>query len=220
MSMLEDRSNYINVSESAQDTDGEVNPTHAYYNSSRTSQDIEYPSWSTSIKTRRQRRHLQHWKRVGCHFIMLYLFLLGTFMDWKKLDNDNLPRESIRFKCSSQVVVGRLIFWGGHERFVSDDGHVVFKKHLIVSFDLIGYSFQVYDIDAVFRDGLTIPKCLSSLGNSLILSGSMDETDFYLFVSKVVGTLVHQVSYECGGCYQYILVDVFFVSNLLNFMVV
>ncbi|GJT94550.1 hypothetical protein Tco_1090068 [Tanacetum coccineum] len=57
---------------------GEVNPTHAYYNGSRTSQDIEDPSWSTSIKTRRQRRHLQHWKRIGCHFIMLYLYLLGT----------------------------------------------------------------------------------------------------------------------------------------------
>ncbi|GKB66696.1 putative ribonuclease H-like domain-containing protein [Tanacetum coccineum] len=78
MSMLEDRSSYINVSESAQDTDGEVNPTHAYYNGSRTSQDKEDPSWSTSIKTRIQRRHLQHWKRVGCHFIMLYLYLLGT----------------------------------------------------------------------------------------------------------------------------------------------
>ncbi|GKA12830.1 hypothetical protein Tco_0692376 [Tanacetum coccineum] len=30
-----------------------------------TSQDKEDPSWSTSIKTRRQRRHLQHWKRLG-----------------------------------------------------------------------------------------------------------------------------------------------------------
>ncbi|GJS99346.1 hypothetical protein Tco_0820516 [Tanacetum coccineum] len=36
MSMLEDRSNYINVSESTQDTNGEVNPVHAYYNGSRT----------------------------------------------------------------------------------------------------------------------------------------------------------------------------------------
>ncbi|GJY21451.1 hypothetical protein Tco_0394017 [Tanacetum coccineum] len=121
---------------------------------------------------------------------------LETAIDWKKLDNDCLPRESIRFKCSSQVVIGRLIFWAGHERFVSDDGHVVFKKHLLVSFDLIGHSFKVHDIDAVFRDGLTVPMCLSSLGNSLILFGSMDETDFYLFVdsfcimAKVAGTLV------------------------------
>ncbi|GKC87313.1 F-box domain containing protein [Tanacetum coccineum] len=150
------------------------------------------------------------------------VFTLSS-MDWKKLDNDNLPRESIRFKRSSQVVVGRLIFWAGHE-----------------------------------RDGLTVPMCLSSLGNSLILSGSTDETDCYLFcgwsvlvdvtsltsftllfaiptpnyvkllgftndeisllgfansiqhsfckLAKVAGTLVRQVSYECGGCYQYIFV--------------
>nr|GEW89429.1 hypothetical protein [Tanacetum cinerariifolium] len=102
-------------------------------------------------------------------------------MDWKKLDNDSLLRESIIFKCSSQVVVGRLIFWAGHERFVSDDGHIVFKKHLLVSFDLIGHSFQAIDIDVVFRDGLTVLMCFSIIRNSLILSGSMDETDCYLF---------------------------------------
>ncbi|GJU62165.1 hypothetical protein Tco_1244000 [Tanacetum coccineum] len=55
---------------------GEVNPTQ--HNYKRTSQASEDPSWSTSIKTRRQRRHLQHWKRFGCHFILLYLYLLGT----------------------------------------------------------------------------------------------------------------------------------------------
>ncbi|GJS78929.1 F-box domain containing protein [Tanacetum coccineum] len=64
------------------------------------------------------------------------VFTLSS-VDWKKLNNDCFPRESIRFKRSSQVVVGRLIFWAGHERFVSDDGHVVFKKHVLVSFDLI-----------------------------------------------------------------------------------
>ncbi|GJU43576.1 phospholipase-like protein [Tanacetum coccineum] len=110
----------------------------------------------------------------------VFVFTLSS-MNWKKLDNNILPKESIRFKCSSQVVVGRLIFWVGHERFVSDDGHVVFKKHLLVSFDLIGHSFQVHDIDVVFRDGLTVLMCLSSIGNSLILSGSTDETDCYLF---------------------------------------
>nr|GEZ28463.1 transposase, MuDR, MULE transposase domain protein [Tanacetum cinerariifolium] len=45
----------------------------------------------------------------------VYVFTLSS-MGWKKLDNDSLPRESIRFKCSSQVVVGRLIIWAGHER--------------------------------------------------------------------------------------------------------
>ncbi|GJY34402.1 hypothetical protein Tco_0418871 [Tanacetum coccineum] len=75
----------------------------------------------------------------------VFVFTLSS-MDWKKVNNDSLPRESIRFKRSSQVVVGRLIFWAGHE-----------------------------------RNGLTVPMCLSSLGNSMILSGSTDETDCYLF---------------------------------------
>ncbi|GKA29731.1 hypothetical protein Tco_0715976 [Tanacetum coccineum] len=35
---------------------GEVNPTHAFYNGSRTSKDNEYPSWSTSFKTRRTQK--------------------------------------------------------------------------------------------------------------------------------------------------------------------
>ncbi|GJW89962.1 phospholipase-like protein [Tanacetum coccineum] len=97
-----------------------------------------------------------------------------------KLENDRLPRGSIRFKRSSQAVVGQLLFWEGHERFVNDDG-VMLKKHLLVSFDLIAHSFQVYAIDAIFRDGLTVPMCISSLGNSLIVSRSTDETEFYLF---------------------------------------
>ncbi|GJS54655.1 hypothetical protein Tco_0628017 [Tanacetum coccineum] len=71
------------------------------------------------------------------------VFTLSS-MDWNKLENDRLPRESIRFKRPSQAVV-------------------------------------VHDIDAIFKDILTVPMCISSLGNSLIVSGSTDETEFYLF---------------------------------------
>ncbi|GJR52607.1 multidrug resistance-associated protein 5 [Tanacetum coccineum] len=93
---------------------GEVNPTHAYYNGSRTSQASEDPSWSTSIKTRRQRRHLQHWKRLGCHFIMLYLYLLGTlaYFGWFPLTTEpNILRDMIapnivsKMLCVVNVVV-------------------------------------------------------------------------------------------------------------------
>ncbi|GJW22596.1 hypothetical protein Tco_0033218 [Tanacetum coccineum] len=35
---------------------GEVNPTHAYYNGSRSSKDNEDPSWSTSFMTRRTQK--------------------------------------------------------------------------------------------------------------------------------------------------------------------
>ncbi|GJV60155.1 hypothetical protein Tco_1466255 [Tanacetum coccineum] len=78
------------------------------------------------------------------------------------------------------ATLGRLLFWAGHERFVNDDG-VLFKKNLLVSFDLIAHLFQVHDIDAIFRDGLTVPICISSLGNSLIVTGSTNETVCYLF---------------------------------------
>ncbi|GJR82113.1 F-box domain containing protein [Tanacetum coccineum] len=88
--------------------------------------------------------------------------------------------ESIRFKRSSQAVVGQLLFWAGHERFVNDDG-VMLKKDLLVSFDLIAHSFQVHDIDAIFRDDLIVPMYISSHENSLIVSGSTYETEFYLF---------------------------------------
>ncbi|GJS73380.1 retrovirus-related pol polyprotein from transposon TNT 1-94 [Tanacetum coccineum] len=52
---------------------GEVNPTHANYNGSKTSKDTEDPSWSTSIKTSRQRRHLQQWKRFGRLYLVASL---------------------------------------------------------------------------------------------------------------------------------------------------
>ncbi|GJU33172.1 ribonuclease H-like domain-containing protein [Tanacetum coccineum] len=67
---------------------GEVNLTHAYYNGSKISQDKEDPSWSTSFKTRRQRCHLRHWKRLGCHFALLYLYLLETL---EVIENGNAP---------------------------------------------------------------------------------------------------------------------------------
>ncbi|GJZ86534.1 hypothetical protein Tco_0658144 [Tanacetum coccineum] len=117
--------------------------------------------------------------RAGQGSWQVSVFTLSC-MDWKILENECLPRESIRFKRSSQVVVGRLLFWVGHERFVNDDG-VVFKEHLLVSFDLIDHSFQVHHIDAIFRYGLIVLVWISNIGNYLILSGSRDEIDSWLF---------------------------------------
>ncbi|GJS11727.1 putative reverse transcriptase domain-containing protein [Tanacetum coccineum] len=48
---------------------GEVNPTHAYYNGSRTSKDNEDPSWNTSSAVEAL------WKTI----LRCYLYLLGTF---------------------------------------------------------------------------------------------------------------------------------------------
>ncbi|GJS47389.1 retrovirus-related pol polyprotein from transposon TNT 1-94 [Tanacetum coccineum] len=89
---------------------GEVYPTHAYYNGSRTSQDKEDPSWSTSIETRRQRRHLQLWKRLGSHFIMLYLYLLGTlnlmqhYMTWQDHELVEIILFIVDSGCSKHMI--------------------------------------------------------------------------------------------------------------------
>ncbi|GJX46546.1 integrase, catalytic region, zinc finger, CCHC-type containing protein [Tanacetum coccineum] len=76
MTKIEDCSSYIKVSESAQDTDGEVNPIRAYYNGSLTSKDTEDPSWSTSFKTRRTQKTSSTlealWKTLFC-LVSMYL---------------------------------------------------------------------------------------------------------------------------------------------------
>ncbi|GJS90669.1 hypothetical protein Tco_0773305 [Tanacetum coccineum] len=57
---------------------GEVNPTHAYYNGSRTSKDNEDPSWSTSFKTRRTQKTSSALEVLWKTLFLLYLYLLGT----------------------------------------------------------------------------------------------------------------------------------------------
>ncbi|GJY62381.1 putative ribonuclease H-like domain-containing protein [Tanacetum coccineum] len=57
---------------------GEVNPTHAYYNGSCTSKDIEDPSWSTSFKTRRTQKTSSALEALWKTLFGLYLYLIGT----------------------------------------------------------------------------------------------------------------------------------------------
>ncbi|GJV65641.1 hypothetical protein Tco_1476469 [Tanacetum coccineum] len=58
---------------------GEVNPTHAYYNGSRTSKDNEDPSWNTSFKTRRTQKTTSAVEALWKTILRCYLYLLGTF---------------------------------------------------------------------------------------------------------------------------------------------
>nr|GEY88233.1 hypothetical protein [Tanacetum cinerariifolium] len=76
---------------------GEVNPTHAYYNGSRTSKDTEDPSWSTSIKTGSHECHLQHWKHFGspyCVVIILDMNIVSygqfSYLDFFRLLDENV----------------------------------------------------------------------------------------------------------------------------------
>ncbi|GJX02276.1 hypothetical protein Tco_0186189 [Tanacetum coccineum] len=58
---------------------GEVNPTHAYYNGSRTSKDNEDPSWNTSFKTRRTQKTTSAMEALWKTKLRCYFYLLGTF---------------------------------------------------------------------------------------------------------------------------------------------
>ncbi|GJW21808.1 reverse transcriptase domain-containing protein [Tanacetum coccineum] len=58
---------------------GEVNPTHAYYNGSRTSKDNEDPGWNTSFKTRRTQKTTSAVEALWKTILRCYLYLLGTF---------------------------------------------------------------------------------------------------------------------------------------------
>ncbi|GKC04507.1 hypothetical protein Tco_0996117 [Tanacetum coccineum] len=118
------------------------------------------------------------------------VFTLSS-MDWKKLDNDCLPRESIRFKHSSQVVVGQLIFWAGHESWA-----VLVDVTSVTSFTLL---FAIPTPNYVKLLGFTNDE----ISLPIVEVPGLHQLANY---AKVAGTLVRQVSYECGGCYQYIFV--------------
>nr|GFA04183.1 hypothetical protein [Tanacetum cinerariifolium] len=101
-------------------------------------------------------------------------------MYWKKLDNDSLPKESIRFKHSSQVVVDET------DCFLCCGWSVLVDVTSLTSFTLLF--------------AIPTPNYVKLLGFT------NDEILLPIVEAKVAGTLVHQVSYECGGCYQYIFV--------------
>ncbi|GJX55935.1 hypothetical protein Tco_0285832 [Tanacetum coccineum] len=77
---------YMNVhdndaSESSQPSWGKMfNPTHAYYNGSRTSKDNEDPGWNTSFKTRRTQKTTSAVEALWKTILRCYLYLLGTLL--------------------------------------------------------------------------------------------------------------------------------------------
>ncbi|GJR42869.1 phospholipase-like protein [Tanacetum coccineum] len=79
----------------------------------------------------------------------VYVFTLSS-LTWNQLDINRLPRKSIRFKRSTQAVVGQFIYWVGHERLNAYSGES-YKHYLLVSFDMINHRFKVIDILDVFR---------------------------------------------------------------------
>nr|GEV60179.1 hypothetical protein [Tanacetum cinerariifolium] len=96
-------------------------------------------------------------------------------MDWKKLDNDCLPREFIRFKRSSQVVVGRLIFWAGHERSTDETDYL-----------FCGWSVLV---DVASLTSFTLLFAIPTPNYVKLLDFTMDEISLPIVEAKVAGTL-------------------------------
>nr|GEY02051.1 hypothetical protein [Tanacetum cinerariifolium] len=64
---------------------GEVNPTHAYCNGSRTSKDNEDPSWNTSSRPRELRRQLQLWKRFGRLHLIVFVLVRNIIKIYENL---------------------------------------------------------------------------------------------------------------------------------------
>ncbi|GJW74857.1 hypothetical protein Tco_0134227 [Tanacetum coccineum] len=90
---------------------GEVNPTHAYYNGSRTSKDNEDLSWSTSFKTRRTQKTSSAlemlWKTL--FFIIVLDRNISqdqTALRWKPYQRDslNLPDHRYKRRCCSLIL--------------------------------------------------------------------------------------------------------------------
>ncbi|GJU98963.1 F-box domain containing protein [Tanacetum coccineum] len=100
---------------------------------------------------------------------------------WFQLDMNRLPRESIRFKRSTQAVVGEFIYWVGYERVFDDSGDS-YKHYLLVSFDMINHRFQEIAIPNLLMRGLDSPLYVSKLRNSIVLSGNIPTPEYYVFV--------------------------------------
>ncbi|GJT37529.1 reverse transcriptase domain-containing protein [Tanacetum coccineum] len=116
---------------------GEVNPTHAYYNGSKTSKDHEDPSRSISFKTRRTQKTSSALEALGKTLFVLYLYLIGTFSDeiWVAVlqgpgDNIVLHDNTV---LQDNNVIEQLMAWSGmdlkmaktcyHSHFISSSPH-------------------------------------------------------------------------------------------------
>ncbi|GJZ03966.1 F-box domain containing protein [Tanacetum coccineum] len=110
----------------------------------------------------------------------VHVFTLSA-LRWYQLDMNHLPRGSIRFKRSTQAVVGEYIYWVGYERIFGDSGDS-YKHYLLVSFDMINHRFQEIAIPNLLMRGLDSPLYVSKLRNSLVLSGNIPTPAYYVFV--------------------------------------
>lgn len=100
---------------------------------------------------------------------------------WEKLENERLPRQSIRLKRSSQVVLGSFIYWAASERIFHSDGVSSHKCYMLVCFDLVNLRFSVLDIPEPLRDWIPVPFYISKLGESIVIYGNIIGEQWHTF---------------------------------------
>nr|GEX57168.1 hypothetical protein [Tanacetum cinerariifolium]GEX70597.1 hypothetical protein [Tanacetum cinerariifolium] len=87
---------------------GEVNPTRAYCNGSRTSKDNEDPSWNTSSRPIDLRRQLQLWKCFGRHYLFVFVLVRNITRPMKYSD----PTEAQQLQDDCDVQATNIILPG------------------------------------------------------------------------------------------------------------
>ncbi|PWA82328.1 F-box domain-containing protein [Artemisia annua] len=107
------------------------------------------------------------------------LFSFNT-KQWKQLDDEFFPRQSIRLKKSSQAVVNGHIFWCAYERLFANDGSE-YKSYMMVSFNLVTQGFHVLDIPAQLLAQLPLPFYVSNLRDNVVVSGNLIVEDHCFF---------------------------------------
>ena len=110
----------------------------------------------------------------------VWVFTLNS-QCWKNLENEHLPRQSIRLKRSSQGVIGSFIYWAASERIVGDAGISSQKHYMIVSFDLVNHRFSVIDIPGSLLSRLSVPFYVSKLRDSLVIFGNVIGDQWHSF---------------------------------------
>ncbi|GJR92588.1 cyclin [Tanacetum coccineum] len=100
-----------------------INPTHAYYNGSRTSKDNEDPGWNTSFKTRRTQKTTSAVEALWKTILRCYLYLLGTLVN----RDNNIP-EPAQEEGAIEVTYDTLGDQGHMIIMTSQQGAVMSKR--------------------------------------------------------------------------------------------
>nr|GFA80185.1 hypothetical protein [Tanacetum cinerariifolium] len=106
-----------------------------------------------------------------------------TSKTWKMIPSSNLPRELLRLRSSTEVVIDRFICWVAYDRIVGNDG-VLDIKHLILSFDLITHEFKEVNLpDSIPDTDISISK----FNESLVLSAYTIEVNRIVYGVWMMG---------------------------------